>query len=540
MTLFIIFSSIGTDAGPFNLYSDVDSYISPFAVGVTKEQLLAGYPSNVVPNGTIIVRAKSSGVCTNYVDMYTSTVSCYNFIPQDSYYFTDHISRSTFSYFYGSFTGYMQNDVPTSYKHLIKLNSDLTIDNTFNVGTGFNEILYLGSSIEEQPDGKLIVTGTFTSYQGIARNRIIRLNTDATIDSSFVIGTGFNNFTQHAVIDSLGRIIVVGRFGSYNGASSPSLVRLLPDGTRDTTLVVGTGFNNTTVDVLVNADDTIIVSGYFNSYNGVAVAPGLIKLLANGTIDTSFVVGAGVLPSGSLQYNWLARLSGETSFYIAGTITSYKGTPVPKITKIKLDGDIDPSFNPGTGFNGTNIYVLTVKWENKLLVEGNFTMYNGVTSYSSIILNPDGSVYFAFTQQYLAPVIIGNDLFASTETGCLVLLHRFTPTITTTSSTTLTTTTTSTTAAPTTTTTTIAPSTTTTTSTVGPFNANLTFTTSVAACANSLNAYAYTSIDVDGTHYWYDAALTNPINSSPNYFKVDNKAIRTTGPNGIVTGIINC
>jgi hypothetical protein len=41
-----------------------------------------------------------------------------------------------------------------------KLNPDLTLDDSFNVGTGFDEILYTGSSIIEQADGKIIATGT--------------------------------------------------------------------------------------------------------------------------------------------------------------------------------------------------------------------------------------------------------------------------------------------------------------------------------------------------------------------------------------------
>lgn len=114
---------------------------------------------------------------------------------------------------------------------------------------------------------------------------------------------------------------------------------------------------------------------------------------------------------------------------------------------------------------------------------------------------------------------------------------------TTTSTTLLTTTTTSTTGVPpstTTSTTTVPPSTTTTTTAPPPFNANLTFTSFAAACANTLDAYAYQSVDEEGTHYWSDIAMTIPINSSPNYFKVDNLAIKTSGPNGVVTGAVNC
>ncbi len=69
MTVYITFTSFGSDAGPFNLYSNVDLYASPFAVGVTQAQLLAGYPSSSVPDGTTIIRVVSVGVCTNYVDL---------------------------------------------------------------------------------------------------------------------------------------------------------------------------------------------------------------------------------------------------------------------------------------------------------------------------------------------------------------------------------------------------------------------------------------------------------------------------------------
>jgi len=69
MNVFVQFTTIGTDAGPFNLYSNVDGFNTAFETGVTSAQLLAGFPSPNAPNGTTIVRAKSFGVCTNQVDI---------------------------------------------------------------------------------------------------------------------------------------------------------------------------------------------------------------------------------------------------------------------------------------------------------------------------------------------------------------------------------------------------------------------------------------------------------------------------------------
>lgn len=58
----------GISTGPFfELYSDVDSYVTPFET-TTKTQLTNGYTSLTVPNSTTIVRVKSIGTCTNYSD----------------------------------------------------------------------------------------------------------------------------------------------------------------------------------------------------------------------------------------------------------------------------------------------------------------------------------------------------------------------------------------------------------------------------------------------------------------------------------------
>jgi len=68
MYVFITLTSAGADAGPFNLYSNVDGFTSAFAIGVSKATLLAGY-SVIAPAGTTTVRIMSSGVCTNFIDV---------------------------------------------------------------------------------------------------------------------------------------------------------------------------------------------------------------------------------------------------------------------------------------------------------------------------------------------------------------------------------------------------------------------------------------------------------------------------------------
>ena len=70
MTVLITLTTAGTDSGPFDLYSDLDGYLSAFESAVPKASLLAGYPSSLVPDFTTIIRVRSNnGLCTNYVDI---------------------------------------------------------------------------------------------------------------------------------------------------------------------------------------------------------------------------------------------------------------------------------------------------------------------------------------------------------------------------------------------------------------------------------------------------------------------------------------
>lgn len=75
MTVLITLTTAGTDTGPFDLYSNVDGYVSAFETGVSKAALVAGYSSALVPNGTTTIRIKSTGTCVNYIDVTVVTTT---------------------------------------------------------------------------------------------------------------------------------------------------------------------------------------------------------------------------------------------------------------------------------------------------------------------------------------------------------------------------------------------------------------------------------------------------------------------------------
>lgn len=69
MTGIITLNIAGTDTGPFNLYSNINGYISAFAVNITRAQLLTGYSTDAIPDFATIIRIMSIGNCNNYIDV---------------------------------------------------------------------------------------------------------------------------------------------------------------------------------------------------------------------------------------------------------------------------------------------------------------------------------------------------------------------------------------------------------------------------------------------------------------------------------------
>ena len=69
MTILITLTTVGIDCSTFDIYSDVDGFLSAFETNVPKASLSAGFSSANVPDGTTVIRVKAKGVCTNYIDL---------------------------------------------------------------------------------------------------------------------------------------------------------------------------------------------------------------------------------------------------------------------------------------------------------------------------------------------------------------------------------------------------------------------------------------------------------------------------------------
>ncbi len=263
----------------------------------------------------------------------------------------------------GSFT--LFND--TVFNRIVRLNSNGSIDNTFNQVLGANAMI---SNIAIQQDGKIIIVGAFTSYEGTNINRIARLNSDGTLDNTFDPGTGANSTIWDIFIQPDGKIIIGGHFTTYDEINLNRIAKLNSDGTLDSTFNIGTGANNNISTITIQPDGKIIIGGTFTSYNGTS-ANRIARLNSDGSIDTTFIIGAGF-------NNWVnaTNIQQDGKLIIGGFFTSYNGTGRNRIARLNSDGTIDNNFNIGTGVNDyvTNI---TLQHDGKIIISGPFTSYRG-------------------------------------------------------------------------------------------------------------------------------------------------------------------
>jgi uncharacterized delta-60 repeat protein len=307
----------------------------------------------------------------------------------------------------GSFTSFNGN----TRNYLLRLNADGTEDTSFynnftqtaTSSFGFNSVV---RDIVLQPDGKILVVGSFTTLNGVTRQKLVRLNSDGTEDTSFYtnLGTSFvQSATLYAVaLQSDGKILVGGSFTSFNSSTRNGLIRLNSDGTQDSSFYtnLGTGFSSVIAgrgvfDIDVQSDDKIIVSGSFSTLNGTARRK-IVRLNSDGTVDTNFYtnLGSGFVDNTASDINRTV-IQPDGKILIAGEFTSFNGTATRlRLVRLNSDGTEDTAFaaNIGGGFSG-DTFGLALQSDGKILVSGGFTLFNNAstTRVAMVRLNADGT-----------------------------------------------------------------------------------------------------------------------------------------------------
>lgn len=276
------------------------------------------------------------------------------------------------------------------------LSQDGSIDPTFDAGTGADQNVYI---VKELSDGKIIVGGQFMDFNGTGRKNLVRLNPDGSIDQTFNSPQDLPNFTllKDAIEDN-GKLVVVGEFGMFSGVTSSGIIRLNSDGSVDPTFNVGTGIAGLYgISNLSKQGDKYILTGNFSAYSGTQCG-NIIRLNQNGTVDETFT--SLVSDTGFDATITAHRILPDGKILIAGNFTSHNGVPFTGIGRLNANGEVDLSFNPGTGANGTVISV-AVQSDGKYIIAGMFSQYNGVDKPLVARINADGTLDNSFSRDPL-------------------------------------------------------------------------------------------------------------------------------------------
>jgi len=304
-------------------------------------------------------------------------------------------------------TGAFYGSSSPAYNRIFRLNNDGSFDDTFNSGEQGASGIIAATAI--QPDGKILIGGGFPMYNGVTVNGIARIHQDGSIDNTFDTGTGFSSilpppWVRSIVIQSDGKIVVGGGFTSFNGTSIAGVVRLNADGSIDNSFDPGSGPNNIVQSVALQADGKILAAGVFGSFNGISTGR-IARLNTDGSLDNTFTTATSgdilrmlVQPDGKIltsganfyrlesdgsldpgffldnvgnnSFNGLA-LQSDGKIILTGFFSSYLSVSRNHIIRLNTDGTLDMSFDSEQGF-ATNPNHIALQEDGKIIVFGGY------------------------------------------------------------------------------------------------------------------------------------------------------------------------
>ena len=255
---------------------------------------------------------------------------------------------------------------------IARLNSDSTADSTFNPNA--NDLV---RAFAIQPDGKIIVGGNFTQMGGQTRNRLARLNSDGTLDTAFNPNAGEQVTTL--AIQADGKILVGGRFTAIGGQPRNRIARLNSDGTVDSTF--NPNADSEVQTLIVQSDGKILVGGGFNNIGG-QFRRGVARLNPDGTADAAFTANAG----GGV---FALAVQPDGKILVGGFFTTLGSIQRSNIARLNSDGTVDSAFDPNAN---STVFAFVIQPDSRILVGGAFTMMGGLTRNRIARLNSDGTL----------------------------------------------------------------------------------------------------------------------------------------------------
>ena len=271
-----------------------------------------------------------------------------------------------------------------------RLNTDGTLDATFGTAGLFTYASAGGSvfgyDVEVLPDGSILACGGYSVSPSDTEFLLVRLTADGVLDPAFGGGDGIatysfgegEDYALEFAVNADGTIVLVGSSALPTSAYDRAIaLRVLPDGTVDTSFgtegSVVFSLNATSSDTFrslsVLPDGRIMCAGY--SYTDFTEHLLLVGLTPEGALDATFA-NSGVL-SGSTLSEAFAVVASEDVLYVGGRISTdgYDAA----ISAFNFSGELLPDYGVGgsvsVNFNPIDFFLgMTLQPDGKLLAVG--------------------------------------------------------------------------------------------------------------------------------------------------------------------------
>lgn len=243
--------------------------------------------------------------------------------------------------------------------NIARLNTDGSFDETFNRHNGSNGGVFASARLANE---KILIGGEFSKFNNESAPNITRLTKNGAIDPTFKVGSGTNGNVYAIEVLPSGKILIGGSFTSYNGNACSNIARLCPDGHFDKSFKLAV--DGTVRKFVTDKNNNILVGGDFTTVNNVN-RNALARVSENGVLDVSF---QPYIEDIGMVYD--CKIAADEKIYVA---LNYKNTPEffidSKVICLNKNGDRDFNFVLAEGYY-TQINAIELTSKNKLLIAG--------------------------------------------------------------------------------------------------------------------------------------------------------------------------
>jgi uncharacterized delta-60 repeat protein len=282
---------------------------------------------------------------------------------------------------------------------IMRLNADGTADASFNAGNASTSVR--ASAV--QADGKILLGGSFTSYDGVAARSLVRLLPDGAVDASFGGGNLLDDAVEEITLQPDGKILVGGSFDAPAG-----IARLLPTGALDNTFGSPLTTEARIVLIGVQPDGKILFSTDRSDFQFTTRARARIgRLLPNGLQDPAFLLDNTGIPAIGNPYDANEFGLQPDGKIVVAVLGPYSGQDSKGLVRLLPSGAIDPTFTSPltTSLYPTRISSLQRQANGQLLIAGTGLWQSGHRG-SALLLNANGAVDESFNPLLLSKGIV--------------------------------------------------------------------------------------------------------------------------------------